>query len=80
MGGYNIDTNILVAITAGLGGMVLWGLADFFVKKIVSEVNDAIVLFWTQTIGIIPLILYLLIYPRVHLFLNLHIFALLQQL
>ena len=61
MGGYNIDTNILVAITAGLGGMVLWGLADFFVKKIVSEVNDAIVLFWTQTIGIIPLFLYLLI-------------------
>jgi drug/metabolite transporter (DMT)-like permease len=44
-----------IAIVAGLGSMLCWGLADFFAKKTIDRLGDVTTLFWGTTIGIIPL-------------------------
>jgi drug/metabolite transporter (DMT)-like permease len=44
-----------LAILAGLGGMVGWGVADFFAKKTIDEVGDVTTLFWGQLLGVVPL-------------------------
>jgi len=35
-----MDQSLLVAIVAGAGGMLGWGLADFFAKRTIDEIGD----------------------------------------
>lgn len=51
---------LYMAITAGLGGMFGWGLADFFAKKTVGKIDATRTLLWMQFFGIIPLCIYLI--------------------
>jgi len=58
---YVMPPELFIAVLAGLGGMVGWGIADFFAKKSIDNIGDVTTLFWGQLIGIVPLsILYLL--------------------
>ena len=54
-----------IAIVAGLGGMLGWGLADFFAKKTIDELGDVATLFWSLLIGSVPLGLLFLTNPVV---------------
>jgi uncharacterized membrane protein len=60
-----MDNTLLVAVLAGLGGMVGWGAADFFAKKTIDTIGDLRTLFWAQLIGVIPLALAFLVHPKV---------------
>lgn len=51
-----MDHSLLIAILAGLGGMLGWGFADFFAKKTIDQIGDVTTLFWGQFIGIFPLL------------------------
>ena len=51
-----LDGELLLAGLAGVGGMLGWGLADFFAKKTIDQVGDVTTLFWGQLIGIAPLV------------------------
>ncbi len=42
---------LLVAIFAGLGGMLGWGSADFFAKKTVDKIGDIASLVWAHIFG-----------------------------
>ena len=53
MGG--VQGHLGLAIMAGLGGMVGWGVSDFFAKKAIDEVGDVTTLFWAQLLGVVPL-------------------------
>jgi drug/metabolite transporter (DMT)-like permease len=48
--------DLVVATFAGLGGMVGWGAADFLAKKTIDEIGDLPTLFWSQAIGVAPLV------------------------
>ncbi|HVV36872.1 MAG TPA: EamA family transporter [Acidimicrobiales bacterium] len=48
--------SLLVATFAGLGGMLGWGVADFFAKKTVDAVGEIATLFWAQIVGLVPLL------------------------
>jgi drug/metabolite transporter (DMT)-like permease len=52
-----MDSNLLVALGAGLGGMLGWGFADFFAKKTIDQLGDVETLFWGQVVGIGPLLI-----------------------
>jgi drug/metabolite transporter (DMT)-like permease len=52
-----MDHTLFIALIAGLGGMVGWGLADFFAKKTIDKTDDLTTLFWSQLIGTIPLVI-----------------------
>lgn len=56
---FDIDMHqeLFIAIIAGLGGMIGGGLTDFFAKKIIDKVGDITTLFWSQLIGILPLLI-----------------------
>ncbi|HSX44463.1 MAG TPA: DMT family transporter [Patescibacteria group bacterium] len=54
--------DLLVAMLAGLGGMLGWGTADFFAKKTIDKIGDVTTLFWGQLIGIFPLIVLIIAY------------------
>lgn len=56
---------LLIAITGGLGGMIGWGLADFFAKKTIDKTSDLTTLFWSQLIGIAPLLILFALHPEV---------------
>jgi drug/metabolite transporter (DMT)-like permease len=60
-----MDNTLLIAILAGLGGMVGWGAADFFAKKTIDEIGDLKTLFWGQALGILPLAIAFLVQPKV---------------
>ncbi len=60
-----MEQELIVAIIAGLGGMLGWGLADFFAKKTIDKIGDVTTLFWGQLIGIIPLLFLFLTNPKV---------------
>lgn len=49
-------TDLGVAVLAGLGGMAGWGFADFFAKKTIDALGDLVTLFWSQLIGVVPLV------------------------
>lgn len=55
-----MKTELIIAIIAGLVAMLGWGTSDFFAKKTVDKIGDTVALFWMQTIGLIPLILFFL--------------------
>ena len=42
---------LLIAIIAGLGGMLGWGVADFFAKKTIDELGDVMTLAWAGVFG-----------------------------
>lgn len=52
---------LLVAVLAGLGGMVGWGLADFFAKKTIDQIGDTVTLAWAHVFGTIALIIFALV-------------------
>jgi uncharacterized membrane protein len=56
-------SELLIALLAGLGGMLGWGLADFFAKKAVDRLDSMTILFWSQLIGIFPLLIMLPTHP-----------------
>jgi len=54
---------LLIAVLAGLGGMLGWGFADFFAKKTIDKIGDVTTLFWGQLIGIMPILILFLFHP-----------------
>jgi drug/metabolite transporter (DMT)-like permease len=57
-----MENELLIAIIAGLCGMLGWGLADFFAKKTVDEVGDIVSLVWAHVFGTLGLILVAIYY------------------
>ncbi len=53
-------TELQIALISGISAMVGWGLADFFTKKTVDKIDDFRTYFWTNIIGMIPLVAYLI--------------------
>lgn len=60
-----MDQGLVIAIFAGLGGMFCGGLTDFFAKKVIDTIGDIPTLFWSQLIGILPLLILFLFNPVV---------------
>ncbi len=46
-----ISPDVTLAILAGLGGMLGWGIADFFAKKSIDEIGDIVSLVWAHVAG-----------------------------
>lgn len=46
-----MQPELLIAVLAGLGGMLGWGLADFFAKKTIDAVGDLVSLVWAHLFG-----------------------------
>lgn len=46
-----MTSEFVIAVVAGLGGMLGWGLADFFVKKTIDAVGDVVSLVWAHVFG-----------------------------
>jgi drug/metabolite transporter (DMT)-like permease len=46
-----MNAELFVAILAGLGGMLGWGLADFFAKKTIDQIGDIVALAWAHVFG-----------------------------
>jgi drug/metabolite transporter (DMT)-like permease len=59
-----MNSSLTIAITAGLGGMLGWGFADFFAKKTIDIIGDITTLFWSQLIGVVPILIIFLAHPR----------------
>ncbi|MEX0649749.1 MAG: EamA family transporter [Candidatus Andersenbacteria bacterium] len=55
-----MPSELLIAIFGGLGGMLGWGLADFFAKKTIDEVGDVVSLAWGHVFGTIVLLIMVL--------------------
>jgi drug/metabolite transporter (DMT)-like permease len=55
---------LITSILAGLGSMFGWGISDFFAKKTIDKIGDIKTLFWAQTFGIIPILIYFLVNSR----------------
>ncbi len=50
----------MIAIIAGLSGMLGWGISDFFAKKTIDKIGDLKTLIGSQIIGGIALLIYFL--------------------
>jgi transporter family protein len=59
-----MHSTLFIAVLTGLIGMLGWGSADFFAKKTIDEVGDVVTLFWSQLVGIAPLLVLFLINPH----------------
>lgn len=46
-----MNSNLTVAILAGLGGMIGWGLADFFAKTAIDRIGSIKSLVWAHSFG-----------------------------
>lgn len=46
-----MSPELLIAIIAGIGGMLGWGVADFFAKKTIDELGDVMTLAWAGVFG-----------------------------
>jgi drug/metabolite transporter (DMT)-like permease len=57
----NMSQEIIIAILGGTGAMLGWGISDFFAKKTVDRIGDVKTLFWSQTFGFLPLLIYFLL-------------------
>ena len=55
-----MNNELVIAVFAGLGGMLGWGLADFFAKKTIDRVGDVTSLTWGHIFGSIALVLFAL--------------------
>ena len=47
---------LLIALFAGLGGMLGWGFADFFAKKTIDEIGSVASLVWAHVFGVLALL------------------------
>jgi drug/metabolite transporter (DMT)-like permease len=45
------QSELAIAIVAGLGGMLGWGFADFFAKKTIDSAGDIVTLTWAHLFG-----------------------------
>jgi len=54
-----MQQELIIAIFAGLGGMLGWGFADFFAKKTVDTVGSIVSLVWAHVFGTLALSLVL---------------------
>lgn len=52
-----MQNELLIALLAGLAGMLGWGLADFFAKKTIDEIGDIVSLAWAHVFGTLALVL-----------------------
>lgn len=52
-----MQNELFIALLAGLGGMVGWGLADLFAKKTIDEIGDVVSLAWGHIFGTLSLLL-----------------------
>ncbi len=52
-----MPTELLIAVLAGLGGMLGWGFADLFAKKTIDQIGDVVSLAWAHIFGTIALFL-----------------------
>lgn len=57
-----MNTELAIAIGGGLGGMLGWGLADFFAKKTIDEIGDITTLVWAHVLGSAGLVVLLAAY------------------
>ena len=57
-----MENEFIIAIVAGLAGMLGWGLADFFAKKTIDQVGDIVSLVWGHVFGTICLLMVALYY------------------
>lgn len=57
-----MNSEILIAIAAGLAGMLGWGFADFFAKKTIDKVGDLVTLAWAHIYGVVLVVS--LVYAR----------------
>lgn len=48
---YRLSNSLILAVLAGLTGMLGWGLADFFAKKTIDVVGDMATLTWAHIYG-----------------------------
>lgn len=48
-----MESQLVIAIVAGLAGMLGWGLADFFAKKTIDKVGDLVTLAWAHVYGVV---------------------------
>ena len=55
-----MQNELLIAILAGLGGMLGWGIADFFAKKTIDQIGDVASLAWGHIFGTATLLLMML--------------------
>src|SRR5437016_946774 len=46
-----MSEELTIAISAGVGGMLGWGLADFFAKKTIDAIGDVVSLVWAHVFG-----------------------------
>jgi drug/metabolite transporter (DMT)-like permease len=46
-----MQPELFIALLAGVGGMLGWGLADFFAKKTIDAVGDVVSLVWAHIFG-----------------------------
>jgi bacterial/archaeal transporter family protein len=46
-----MQNDLFIAILAGVGGMLGWGLADFFAKKTIDQIGDIVSLAWGHIFG-----------------------------
>jgi drug/metabolite transporter (DMT)-like permease len=53
------NDSVAVAVLAGLGGMVGWGVADFLGKWTIDRIGALPTLFWSQLIGVGPAVAFL---------------------
>ncbi len=60
-----MNTELFIAVLAGLGGMFGWGLADFFAKKTIDAIGDITSLVWAHVCGTIILAI-LALYELAH--------------
>ncbi len=56
----HMKNELLIAVLAGLGGMLGWGFADFFAKKTIDVIGDVVSLAWGHIFGTIVLFIALL--------------------
>ncbi len=55
-----MHNELLIAVLAGIGGMLGWGLADFFAKKTIDAIGDVVSLVWAHVAGTLVLLLLVL--------------------
>ena len=54
----DMSPDIVIAAYAGLGGMLGWGLADFFAKKTIDEIGDIVSLVVAHVLGTVLIFLF----------------------
>ena len=52
----NMSNGLIIAIFAGVGGMIGWGSADFFAKKTIDKIGPISSLVWAHLCGTLALI------------------------